>query len=474
MREIRLADPADFAGWRQAARRLALGGVEPGEIAWRVGDGVDDLFATPGIGSPPATGSLAVPRAYLDLAQHVALHRADDRFALLYRLLWRLQAEPALMHFAADPDVARAGLLAKAVRRDIHKMHAFVRFRQLGEGEAERFVAWYEPDHHIVAAAAPFFVRRFANECWSILTPERSAHWDRSRLTFGPGARAEEAPDEDRLEPLWIEYYASTFNPARVNPALMRSEMPERFWKNLPEAAAIGPLTDAARSRTAAMVERPAAPPVRRRGAEMQVAAAPELPAEGLAGVREQAKACRACPLWEPATQTVFGEGPDRARLVLVGEQPGDSEDLAGKPFVGPAGQLLDKALAEAGIDRRQAYVTNAVKHFKFTPRGKRRLHQKPNTLEIRACHPWLEQELVLVEPELVVAMGATAVQAIFGRAMPIGANRGKPLQAGKFRVLITVHPSYLLRLPDEADRAREYGAFVADLALVRDFAPSH
>jgi uracil-DNA glycosylase family protein len=191
-------------------------------------------------------------------------------------------------------------------------------------------------------------------------------------------------------------------------------------------------------------------------------------PAEGLKGLRGEAAVCRACPLWAPATQTVFGEGPEKARIVFVGEQPGDVEDIKGRPFVGPAGQLLDRALEEAGVDRSTVYVTNAVKHFKFVPRGKRRIHQKPNGTEIKACHPWLEQELALVEPELVVALGATAIQAVFGKAMPVGENRGRLIDHDGRKVLITVHPSYLLRLPDEEAKQREYAAFVADLKLAR------
>jgi len=179
-----------------------------------------------------------------------------------------------------------------------------------------------------------------------------------------------------------------------------------------------------------------------------------------------EAKACRVCPLWAQATQTVFGEGPDSARIMLVGEQPGDVEDIKGRPFVGPAGHLLDRAMAEAGLARDRTYVTNAVKHFKFVPRGKRRIHQKPNSTEIRACNPWLEQELALVDPALVVAMGATAAQGVFGKAMPIGKNRGRVLEHGGRKVVVTVHPSYLLRLPNEEVKHREYAAFVADLKL--------
>lgn len=192
-----------------------------------------------------------------------------------------------------------------------------------------------------------------------------------------------------------------------------------------------------------------------------------------IAELAEAARACRACPLWEAATQTVFGEGSGHARIVVVGEQPGDQEDLTGRPFVGPAGQMLDRALLEAGFARRSLYVTNAVKHFKFIVRGKRRLHQSPKVTEIRACHPWLEAEVARLKPELVIAMGATAAHSVFGRATPIERNRRqffeRAIGGHRTRVLVTVHPSYLLRVPDEEARASAYAAFVDDLRMARD-----
>ncbi len=201
--------------------------------------------------------------------------------------------------------------------------------------------------------------------------------------------------------------------------------------------------------------------------------------ARSLTALREEAQHCRACPLWKNATQTVFGEGRATARIVLIGEQPGDREDLAGKPFVGPAGKLLDRALADAGVARTQTYVTNAVKHFKFEPRGKRRIHKKPNEQEISVCQQhWLDNELRLIGPELVIAMGATAARAVFGRATAIGKNRGHVIEGQPLAsqvsadVLVTVHPSYLLRVPDE-DRDSAYEQFVADLKLARRYAPA-
>jgi uracil-DNA glycosylase len=198
--------------------------------------------------------------------------------------------------------------------------------------------------------------------------------------------------------------------------------------------------------------------------------------AETLAAVRAEAQHCRDCPLWKDATQTVFGEGLTKAKVVLVGEQPGDREDVEGRPFVGPAGLLLNRALQEAGVDRAATYVTNAVKHFKFEPRGKRRIHKKPNELEISACRQWLERELNVIRPQLIVVLGATAARAIFGRTTAIERNRGRVIRAAQAAtvyeadILVTVHPSALLRMPDE-DRPEGFRRFVADLRRARKYA---
>lgn len=191
-------------------------------------------------------------------------------------------------------------------------------------------------------------------------------------------------------------------------------------------------------------------------------------PARNHAELVRQAATCRGCDLWRHATQTVMGEGPVPAKLMLVGEQPGDKEDIAGHPFVGPAGQLLDRAMHEAGVDRKAVYVTNAVKHFKYLPRGKRRMHQRPNAAEVKVCRWWLQEEVRLVRPRLVVALGRTAAQSLLGKAVTISAVRGSFLPlAGTTELFVTVHPSALLRAPDEADRRRQLRQFVADLHKV-------
>jgi uracil-DNA glycosylase len=186
-----------------------------------------------------------------------------------------------------------------------------------------------------------------------------------------------------------------------------------------------------------------------------------------LTSLREAAAGCRACPLWRTGTRTVFGEGRRASRLLLVGEQPGDREDLEGRPFVGPAGRLLDEALEEAGIDRADAYVTNAVKHFKWEPRGKRRIHQKPNAAELAACRPWLDAELEVVQPHVLVCLGATAAQALLGRGVRVTKDRGRPLESELAAVAFaTVHPSSILRAPDATSRQRERALFVDDLRV--------
>jgi DNA polymerase len=340
-------------------------------------------------------------------------------------------------------------------------MHAFVRFRE----RDGHYLAWFEPDHFIVDQAAPFFARRFANMHWSILTPDRSAHWDGERLHLTAGASRRDVPDDDALEEYWRSYYASIFNPARLKVAAMQAEMPRKYWHNLPEARMIAPLIRRAGERAAGMIEAEgtAAPLKASRWAEARVADHSPVDDDGNGDLQ----GCRRCGLWKCATQAVPGEGPLGAALMLVGEQPGDQEDLAGKAFVGPAGRLLDRAMKEAGIERSKCYVTNAVKHFKFTPRGKRRIHQSPDAGEIEHCRWWLTREIAAVRPRLIVALGATAGCSLLRRPVAVQRERGAILTTGSdYRVLLTVHPSFLLRLPDAEQKALEYERFVADLRL--------
>ncbi|MCB2053338.1 MAG: UdgX family uracil-DNA binding protein [Geminicoccaceae bacterium] len=465
MRSVRLAHPADFDGWRDAARALDAAEVPPEEVVWRVGDEAADLFAGEAPpGARPQGGERRVPRRFVELARLLVCHRDEERFARAYGLLRRLRDEPHLLAVASDPDVARAAQMEREVRRAMHKMKAFVRFRQVTPmpgDEAETFVAWFEPEHHIVDEVAPFFARRFASMRWSILTPLRSAHWDGRTLSIAGGAGRDDAPADDRLEEVWRTYFSAIFNPARLKVRAMRSEMPRKYWHNLPEARAIGPLIRSASDRTQRMIPDPSTRNEPEREPRNEETAMEER--ASLEGLQE----CRRCPLYRDATQAVGGEGPGQARIMMVGEQPGDQEDLAGRPFVGPAGRLLDRALIDAGVARESVYVTNAVKHFKFFVRGKRRIHQKPDHSEIEQCRWWLDIERELIRPELIVALGASAAFSLMRRTVTIKSVRGHIMDGPDgASLLVTVHPSYLLRLPDEAAKASEYRRFVDDLRL--------
>ena len=457
MRVVTLPAPDDVDAWRDAARALVAADVPPDEVVWQVGDTATDLFATAAAPQPlhDATGpALKVSRAFLDLARKTVLARDPERFALLYTMLHRLRREPRLAEDHADPLVRRIEGLTKTVNRDIHKMRAFLRFREVDEGGTSRFVAWFEPEHHIVRHNAAFFVNRFASMRWSILTPEVSLHWDGAALSEGPGATKADAPEGDPTEEVWKTYYASIFNPARVKVGAMLKEMPRKYWKNMPETALVPQLLAGAQARESGMITT----------ARESVGGNAQAAWEAL---RDEAAACTRCHLYKHATQTVFGEGPVSATMMFVGEQPGDQEDLAGHPFVGPAGQVFNRALAAAGITREETYVTNAVKHFKFEPRGKRRIHAKPDAGEIDACRWWIEQEQMLLRPKVTVALGATAARSLFGKVMTIGRERGRALRLpgeDGGEAWITVHPNYLLRLPDEAAKEAEYARFVDDL----------
>ncbi|MCH7228043.1 TIGR03915 family putative DNA repair protein [Haloferula sp. A504] len=263
---MRTVDPGpSFTTWRDAARRLLAGRIPPEDILW---DKEPGLFS--GLAEEPAnyeihrSQSPPVPRSFVNLARNVACHGDPGRWALLYRILWRvtMKGERHLIAVATNPDIARARTMEKNVRREIHKMHAFVRFRKTGEGEdgRERFVAWFEPDHFIVEAAAPFFRKRFANMDWSIFTPKGCAHWNGEALSFTEGVQSNPCDNPDALEEAWRTYYRSTFNPARLKPKMMQTEMPKRYWKNLPEAGLIDELVRHGRIRADDMIHTPPSP----------------------------------------------------------------------------------------------------------------------------------------------------------------------------------------------------------------------
>jgi DNA polymerase len=423
MHRVVLAHEADFPTWRAATRAHALAGT-PGEaLEWRVGEA--DV-PTP---LPAAEGGFSVPRALVALAE-AAIQAADpERFALLYRLVCRAHAGD---YSADDPDMLRARRLALEARRETHRMAALIRFLPV-RAAVVCHVGWFEPAAHVTDAVARAYARDFPHLALSILTPGRAAHWVGDELVFGPGVPGAAVADDAALAQAWQARYADLFFRARLPPA-----------PNVPPVSELRP------------PDRPALGPVR-----LPVAGS----ADAMVRAAQEASGCTRCQLAGPATQTVFGEGPVGAPIMFIGEQPGDQEDIIGRPFVGPAGQLLDQALEEAGIDRRQVYVANAVKHFKHIPRGTRRLHQTPEAPEVEACRFWLEAERDAVRPRLIVLLGATAARAVLGRPVTIGRERGEAFDLPDgARGFITVHPSFLLRQPDEESRARQYALFVSEL----------
>lgn len=472
MRSARLAGPTDVDGFRRAARQLVAQGIPPEQVNWSICEGVDrsllDQVSLPvgPAGDAVEAPALTVPAAFVELMEWVVLHRDPHRFGLLYQLLWRLQREPSLRRDPLDGQWMHAQRMAHAVQHDLHKMKAYVRFRPIDRGPADPplHVAWFEPEHHVVEAVAPFFAARFATLRWTILTPLRSLFWDGERLALGAAANRDQAPPPDAGERLWLTYYEHIFNPARLKLAMMKKEMPVRYWKNLPEAALIAPLSAAAHARSAAMVDQPPTEPARRiRRAATSLPAVGPVPS--LDELRAAASRCSDCPLHADATQVVFGEGPLQPPLMFVGEQPGDQEDLRGRPFVGPAGQLFDRALSELGMSRGDHYVTNAVKHFKHELRGTRRIHKTPAQQEAAACLQWLEREIALVQPRAIVALGATAARSVLNRHVAVLRERGQWLQRDDgLPVLVTLHPSALLPMaPPSRDAA--HAEWLADLA---------
>jgi DNA polymerase len=459
----------EFTAWRRAAKQLLAEGVPPEKVLFD--DGSEGLL--PGLESdePPAAEGveLRLPRKFVDQLRLGAHHRDAERWGLLYRLVWRLTHEDRdLLRNLSDPDLRRLDIMTKAVRRCIHKTHAFVRFRKIDRDDGEAYVAWHRPDQLSLPLSAPFFRDRFGPLRWSILTPDQSVHWHGEgsghSLCFTEGVPREEAPAGDALEELWSTYYAHIFNPARIKLKAMKAELPVRHWATLPEAAAIPDMLAAAPERVAKMVA------ATKNAKTKKLSAEPYLPeSRALPDLRKAAQACEGCPLHEDATQVVFGQGPADAVCVFVGEQPGDKEDLAGKPFIGPAGQLMDDMLAAAGVDREQVYVTNTVKHFKHEQRGRLRLHVKPGAREITACKPWLEAELEAIRPPMLVALGATAAQALMGRTFKVTESRGEVMTEAKHApwFMATIHPSAILRIPDDYEKARARQGFISDMRKV-------
>jgi len=459
----------NFIAWRDAARDLLMHDIAPEAITWAGQGGAADLLmgAAPDHVPVPASAHprVSIPRSLMDMLQNAACCRQHDRWAFLYRVLWRWTHGEHDVQSAADIDGARLHQMVKAVRREEHDMHAYIRFRERAPELGDpRFVAWFEPAHDVLPQVAEHFVSRMGKVTWLIATPDASVMWDGATL-HNTGPLANSAADlVDAGEALWLTYYRSIFNPARLNAQLMQSHIPSRFWKHLPEGAIVPEMVSNAAmgARRTGQLEAVGS----RRGTTIPIAPADAQPDRAQPSSLDE---CRRCALWEHATQAVAGVGPAQARIMVVGEQPGDQEDLQGKPFVGPAGQLLERVFGEAGVERRTIYLTNAVKHFKWEPRGKRRLHKTPAQKEIEACSYWYEKELASVQPDVIVALGSTALKAVLGtNHVTLKDTLGKPIRHQGKWVVTVYHPSYVLRVPDQASKDTAFRVMVEGLQMAQ------
>ncbi|KQI69282.1 DNA polymerase [Loktanella sp. 3ANDIMAR09] len=462
MLTISLPRIGTWDAWRDAARACLAARIPPQDILWDFAGAEAELFATD-LPAPTVRGTVKVPADFVEMAKWVVWHTDPQRFARLYAMLWRLRLDKGLMTDRADAELAKLRQMEKAVHRCKHKMRAFVRFRDLRTGGPRRsFAAWFEPTHHTLEPNAPFFARRFADMDWMIVTPDVTANFKDGKLTFHPGQEKPDLPD-DAAEELWGTYFKNIFNPARLKVKAMTSEMPRKYWKNMPEAQHIPDMIANAEARVREMADAaPTLAPARVARIREQLNETPQPASWNL--LEAGLQTCTRCPLHGPATQVVPGTGPRDAALMIVGEQPGDAEDSIGKPFVGPAGQLFDRIAAESGIDRDAAFVTNAVKHFKFKQGAKRRIHQNPNGAEVQHCKFWLDTERALIKPKLILALGATALASLTGDGGGLLKRRGQiEVTPEGTPVFVTVHPSYLLRLPDH-ESVTAQATFAQDL----------
>lgn len=502
---IPIPAPDDLPAVLAALRQVLVRGLDPDEVQWGdasqrqgsflEGDAGDAQVALRDERTTEAA-ELRLPRGLVELLRSALLHDSPERLRIAHGLAADVLRDRRVWDDTLRDDRLRLERMAREVRREIHKMHAFVRFRPVHDDEGECHVAWFEPAHHVVRAAASHFVDRFAGMRWAILTPRGSVRWDLQALRFGMPASRADAPGADAGEALWLTYYRSVFNPARLKPAMMRREMPVRFWRNLPEATQITGLMQQAGSRTHAMQSQVTPERARRVGRALQPSggacgshgspasacgsgpAQPVSPSSMLELLARQASACDACAFAADATQVVWGEGMAGAALMLVGEQPGDQEDLAGRPFVGPAGQLLHRAIDALRWPRESLYFTNAVKHFKYTWRGKRRFHKTAAQREAEACAHWLEGEIAAVRPRAVVALGRTALGSLLQAPTSVEAHAGQWLHrpGDGLPVYVMPHPAAVLRAggADLQRREAEWTALLAAAGQVlHDTLPS-
>nr|WP_255376454.1 UdgX family uracil-DNA binding protein [Acetobacter sp. DsW_063] len=454
-----------FDAWRSAARVLMSHRVPPDDVDWSGRPGLFTPQEIPGFAGPH---NVNVTGNFLKLAESVIWNSDPERFSLLYRALWRLCVRDGDPLSQSDVLGRRLQLLAKSVGRDIHKMHAFVRFHELPSTARRRFAAWFEPEHYILEPGSRFFMKRFADMDWMIATPRLTARFEGGVITYHPGGSKPSLP-VDASEELWATYFANIFNPARIKTNAMRSEMPKKYWKNLPETRLIPSMLAGAEDRVGRMhvagasTSRPGAAIISTRYRN-SIEKTEENP-ENLSDAKRSSRQCRRCSLCESATQTVWGAGPENAALMIVGAQPGDREDLTGSPLDGDFGARLRELVTGAGFDLSETYVTAAVKHFKFRPEGGLRIPSAPSMAEIEHCTWWLDMELAFIRPQLVMALGAAPVFAMTGDDTALERRRGT-FETGRHGGQVMIAGA-LLAKRDRALKKRD-DVFAAD--TVEDF----
>lgn len=445
MREITFKP--DFENWRAVARQLLRQGVPPSQVRLADCEQESSLWTADFVTADANEDHtrLLVPRKFLELAKHVSCHINPLRWQLLYSVLWRLKENRNILKLEEDDEVKTLLFMDQQVRRDVERMKAAVKFEPIQiEPEHERLIAWHRPDYAIVELATLFFADRYSHVRWSILTPYRCAHWEpeSKKLEFGAGVPRFTMPRREELRQLWLTQQRPSLEPARKQPRSAYAGTAE-------ERSMFGPTLNIAKAASA----KPFVPN------------SVELPVLSAAAQR-----CQGCELHACATQAVFGVGPSDARIMLVGEQPGNDEDIAGTPFVGPAGKLLDRALLEAGIQRDAVYITNAVKHFRFERRGSKRIHRTPQMIEIKACKPWLEAEIGVVKPQIIVCLGATAAKSLLNLQNMLMKHRGHIFSSPYAeKVIATIHPSAVLRVQDPLTSEQLFQTLCRDLRLARE-----
>lgn len=448
-----------FDLWRTEARGFLVQGRAPAHVHWQMDSTQSGLF---GNDAPVAknASNVLIPKEFITMARTVSCHSDAGRWQLLYTALWRLtHGEKHLLALSSDPLVRTLRLMEKQVRRDAHKAKAFIRFRLTHDEEGEHYMAWHRPDHDVLPLIAGFFSRRFAVMRWTVITPDRALHWNGETLEWGPGAPKNNI--EDHCEDLWRKYYRNIFNPARIKIGMMKREMPVRYWETIPETDIIRDMLDEAPERVARMLKYTEG---------LKTSAEDFMPdRRTIDDLRAAASLCEACPLYKGAACTVFGAGREHAKIMIVGEQPGDQEDQTGLPFMGPAGQMLNRALEEVGLPRDKLYLTNAVKHFKFELRGGLREHRTPDKRETSACRPWLMAEIDAIKPKIIVSLGITAGRSLLGAGFTLKTERGRWHEGPHgSRIRCSYHPAAILRASDPAKQEEYYRALVADISLAK------